>query len=85
MNELYFIGMDITEETKTLVDFTTITCTDGMTDSELQAYKLGVKNTISALKSILSNDGLVAINIPGLDVQTELSVDDVEEYYSTLR
>lgn len=80
MNELYFVGMDIVEETKTLVDFTTITCTDGMTDNELRAYKLGVENTISALKAMLSNDGVVAINIPGLDIQTELSIDEVEEY-----
>jgi hypothetical protein len=80
MNELYFVGMDIVEETKTLVDFTTITCTDGMTDNELRAYKLGVENTLSALKAMLSNDGVVAINIPGLDIQTELSIDEVEEY-----
>lgn len=84
MDELYFIGMDIVEETKTLVDFTTITCTNGMTDSELKAYKLGVKNTISALQAMLTNDEMIVINIPGLDIQTELSIDEVEKYCSTL-
>lgn len=80
MNELYFVGMDIVEETKTLVDFTTITCTDGMTDSELKAYQLGIKNTISALKTVLTDDEMMVINIPGLDIQTEFSIDEVEEY-----
>ena len=84
MNELYFVGMDILEETKTLVDFTTITCTDGMTDSELKAYQLGIKNTISALKTVLTDDEMMVINIPGLDIQTEFSIDEVEEYCSTL-
>ncbi len=84
MNELYFLGMDITEETKALVDFTTITCTDGMTENELEAYKLGIKNTLSALKAVLNNDDMPVINICGLDIQTELSIDDLEEYCSTL-
>lgn len=84
MNELYFVGMDIVEETKTLVDFTVLTCTDGMTDNELRAYNLGIKNTISALNAVLTNDRMPAINIPGLDIQTELYIDEVEEYFSTL-
>lgn len=81
MNELYFLGMDIVEETKALADFSTITCTNGMTDNELRAYKLGVTNTISALKSILQNDDMAVVNIDGLEVATELTVDEVEEYY----
>lgn len=84
MDELYFIGMDIVEETKALVDFTTITCTEGMTDNEIKAYDFGVKNTISALKAILTDNEMMVINIPGLDIQTELSIDEVEEYCSML-
>ena len=84
MNELYFIGMDIVEETKSLVDLTTITCTDGMTENELMAYKLGIKNTISALKTVLTDAEMMAINIQGLDIPTELSIDEVEYYCSTL-
>lgn len=81
MNELYFLGMDIVEETKTLVDFTTITCTNGMTEDELKAYKLGVTNTISALKSVIGHENdMVVINIEGLEIPTELSIDEVEEY-----
>jgi hypothetical protein len=84
MNELYFLGMDIVEETKTLVNFTTITCTNGMTDSELKAYKLGIDNTISALKATIEAGNMAVVNIQGFDVPTELSVDEVEEYYAAL-
>lgn len=84
MNELYFLGMDIVEETKTLVDFTTATCTNGMTENELKAYKMGIDNTVSALKAVLQSDDMAVVNIEGFEVPTELSVDEVEEYYISL-
>ena len=84
MNELYFIGMDITTETKNLVDFTTITCTNGMTDNELKAYKMGITNTLSALKTVLENNDLTVIHMDGMEIPTELSLDEVEAYYSDL-
>ena len=85
MNELYFLGMDIAEETKTLVDFTTITCTNGMAESELRAYKLGIENTVSALKSVIGRENdMPVINIEGLDIPTELSIDELEEYYDSI-
>lgn len=84
MNELYFLGMDIIEEVKALSDIATITCTNGMTDSELDAYKLGVKNTISALKTILNDDGMPVVNIVGLDIATELTIDELEEYCESI-
>jgi hypothetical protein len=81
MNELYFLGMDITEVTKTLVDFTTITCTNGMTDGELRAYKLGIENTVSALKAVIGQENnMPVINIEGLEIPTELSIDEIEGY-----
>lgn len=84
MNELYFLGMDIVEETKTLVDFTEITCTNGMTENELAAYKMGIKNTISALKSVLNDNDLLVININGLEIPTELSIEELEEYCNSI-
>lgn len=80
MNELYFLGMDIADETKALVEFSTITCTDGMTDVELGAYKMGIANTLSALKAVLDDDAIV-VNIAGMEIATELSVYDLENYY----
>lgn len=85
MNGPYFIGIDIVEETKTLVDFTISTCTNGMTDGELMAYKLGIKNTVSALKAVLTDEDMIAVNIPGLDIPTELDIYEIEQYCSTLQ
>lgn len=83
MDELFFVGVDIVEETKTLVDFTTITCTNGMTESELSAYKLGIKNTIEALKGVLFVDcaNECVVNVSGMDIPTELTIDDLETLF----
>ena len=62
MNELYFLGMDIVEETNTLVNTTTMTCTNGMTENELRAYTMGIKNTISALAGILDDSDLPVVS-----------------------
>lgn len=77
MNELYFLGMDIVEETKALVNISEITCTTGMTDSELCAYKMGIVNTLSALKAAMDDDTIV-VNIKGMEIPTEISIDDLE-------
>ena len=85
MNELYFLGMDIVEETRAISKFSEILCTDGMTESELKAYELGIENTLSALKASLATEGnLVVINIEGLDIPTELTIDELQEYYLTI-
>lgn len=84
MNELFFIGTDILEETKRLSEFATITCTDGMTENELNAYKLGVKNTLEALKAVLyvDNANECVVNINGMEIPTELTIEDLQEYYT---
>lgn len=81
MNELYFVGMDIVEEIKTLVDFTTSICTDGMTENELKAYNLGVSNVMSALKeTLLSADNKFIVNINDIEIQEEFDIQDLEHY-----
>ena len=85
MHELYFLGMDIVEETRNINKFNTILCTDGMTESELKAYELGIENTLSALKSVLEREGeMIVVDIEGLDIPTELFVDELQEYYKNL-
>lgn len=85
MNELYFLGMDIVEETRSISKFSTIICTNGMTESELKAYELGIENALSALKSVIATEGKMAtVNIEGLDAPTELTVDELQEYYETM-
>ena len=84
MNERYFIGMDIINEVKAMSNLTIMTCTEGMTDIELDAYKLGIKNTISALKALLDENDMPVVNISGLDVATELTIDELEEYCGSI-
>lgn len=81
MSELLFVGMDIVEETKLLVNFSTSICTDGMTESELKAYKMGVANALSALAATLdSEDGTFVVNINGMEIQEEFDIADLEHY-----
>ena len=85
MNELYFLGMDIVEETRVINKFNTILCTDGMTESELKAYELGIENTLSTLKSVLERDNnMIVVDIEGLDIPTELTIDELQDYYETM-
>ena len=85
MNELYFLGMDIVDETRTISKFNTILCTDGMSESELKAYELGIENALSALKSVLEREGeMIVVDIEGLDVPTELAIDELQEYYENM-
>ncbi len=82
MNELYFLGMDIAKETKSIIDSTSVVCTNGMTESELKAYKLGIANTISALKAVIGHeDDMAVINIDGIEIPTELSLDELANYF----
>lgn len=81
MNELYFVGMDIVEETRMAVDFSTSICTDGMTENELKAYNLGVSNVMSVLKETLSStDNKFIVNINDIEIQEEFDIQDLEHY-----
>ena len=79
MNELYFVGVDIAETTRKLMNEDHEVITNGMTETELMAYNLGVENTISALKTIMEpvNENEVVIHIDGLEVETEFTTDDL--------
>ena len=84
MDELYFLGADIVVETKNMLNLISDASTNGMTENEVQAYQMGVTNTLSALKTIVDENDLPVINICGIEVQTELSIDDLEEYYGSM-
>ena len=86
MDELFFVGMDIVEETKSIVNAATPFCTNGMTESEIEAYNLGIKNTLSALQGVIYVDAEneFALNINGLDTPTEFTADDLACYLSNL-
>lgn len=84
MDELFFVGMDIVEETKSVINAATPVCTNGMTESEIEAYNLGIKNTLSALKGVIYVDNIneFALNINGLEIPTEFTADDLMYYLS---
>ena len=81
MNDLYFLGMNIIEEVKIMANFTTETCTDGMTESELAAYKAGVSNVMSALKALLDDD-IPIVNIDNIEIPTELTIEELEDFFN---
>jgi hypothetical protein len=77
--------MDIVEETRAISKFSTIICTDGMTENEIKAYELGIENALSSLKSVLATEhDMVAVNIKDFDIPTELTFDELQECYATM-
>ena len=78
LSELIFVGMDIPEEAKKLLDQCP-SCTDGMTDSELKAYEMGIKNALWAVKTVLELDESIVFHDPELSVMTEFDIDDLIE------
>ena len=84
MNEVYFLGIDIVEEVKSMVDVITSTCTNGMTENELKAYELGIKNMLSVLETTIYDSDLPVVNINGMDTPTELSVDELECFFNNM-
>lgn len=75
MRDIIFLGMDICKEMDEITS--QLLCKkecDGMNDSQLAAYKMGIKNTLSLLRSTIeTDDNHLVINIIGLN--------DVEEFY----
>lgn len=80
MNELIFVGMDIAEEVKFVSSDLFNRITDGMTDGERRAYKLGITNTISVLRGLLNCGDGVVVNVPELEEAMEFTYDDLERY-----
>lgn len=75
MRDIVFLGMDICKEMDEITS--QLLCKkecDGMNDGQLAAYKMGIKNTLSLLRSTVeTDDSHLIINIIGLN--------DVEEFY----
>jgi hypothetical protein len=76
LRDLLFTGMDVPNEArKVLAKFTV---TDGMTESELKAYKMGVENALRATRALLEIDQLV-FHVAGYDVIEEFDLDELIE------
>lgn len=74
--DIIFLGMDICKEMDEITS--KLLCKkecDGMNESQLAAYKMGIKNTLSVLRStVKTDDNHPVVNIIGLN--------DVEEFDS---
>ena len=80
LRELLFIGIDIPNETrKLLAEFD---LTNGMTDSELKAYEMGVENTLRATRALLEHLDQPIFHASGYDVVEEFDLDDLIEFVS---
>ena len=71
MDEVYFLGMDIIEEVKNIINLSATICTDGMTENEAKAYQTGVMNTISALEAIIRENDIPVVDMSGVEIPTE--------------
>ncbi len=77
--EIIFLGMDVCKDMDELTS--KLLCKKecaGMNEGQLAAYKMGIKNTLSLLRSTLdTGDTHVVVNIAGLDEVTEFDVEEL--------
>ena len=76
--ELLFTGMDVPNETRKLL--TEFDVTNGMTDSELKAYEMGVENALRAARALLEQLDQPVFHAAGYDVIEEFDLDDLIEF-----
>lgn len=78
--DIIFLGMDIYKGTESFINSMLFKkeC-EGMNEGQLAAYKMGVSNALSLLKTILEVDGdsVVIVNIPGAEDIEEFDLDDL--------
>lgn len=82
-----FTIMNVYKEANQILEANEGVITEGMTDTELAAYRLGIVNMTSLLKSLLNDDENFVVHHPGYDVPTEADIGDIKrivdarEYY----
>lgn len=76
LRDVLLTGMDIPNETRKILSKFTVT--DGMTESELRAYKMGVENTLRAMRALINLDQIV-FHFEGHDCIEEFDLDDLIE------
>lgn len=81
MDELLFIGTPIIKETRDMLSLVTEQVCDGMTDSEKKAYELGIENTFRTIMALLEADDEPKLYMPNLEISTEMTLDEVKEYF----
>lgn len=69
--------MNVANEAKKLVKSKQNDITNGMSESELKAYKLGVENIISAIDSVVGSEDNFILLTDTDDIQTEFTLGDI--------
>lgn len=82
MNEIMFIGLDILEEVKKMLDEADEKICKNMNPDEKDVYDFGVVTALSALEVVLTSnqeDNEVFVHIPGQDIQEEFDYKDLSK------
>ncbi len=77
LTELFVMGGNIPEDVNSIVN--SHDCTNGMTDSEHKAYKMGIENTLGVLKALLEQTPYVMVHTTNPDYCCELDIDEFVE------
>lgn len=81
MDEIIFVGLDISKTVKKMLDDAEKNICDGMTPDEKKAYDFGVKTTLQALTGLMSDkeDNEVYVNILGQNNLEEFDYADLKK------
>ena len=78
LRDVLFTGMDVPREARKILNsFTNVT--NGMTDSELRAYKIGVENALGVVKMLLREDNHIVFHFEGHERMEEFDLDELIE------
>lgn len=81
MNELIFGAMDIPREVLDLLDTVEDKVCKNMIGTEKDAYDVGVRNTLNALRALLELDDDPTVHVPGLKEVVEMDIEELEERF----
>lgn len=80
LQDILLTGMDIPRETRHLLAAINVSATNGMTTNEYKAYKMGVENTLSTMKTLLDQDEHIVFHIKDHDCMEEFDLDELIEF-----
>lgn len=82
MNEIMFIGLDIPNEVKKMLDEADEKICKNMTPDEKDVYDFGIVTALSALEAVLTSnqeDNEVFVHIPGQDIGEEFDYAELKK------
>ena len=74
---MLFTGMNVINEARNLLE--EFKATNGMTDSELAAYNMGVGNALNTVMALIEGDDHIVVHLKGHHYIEELDLDELIE------